>query len=39
MATHHAGVEELNKQHRTQVDSLREDKAMLEVGVACWEYG
>ena len=32
-STHHAGVEELNREHKIQVDTLREEKAMLEVGV------
>lgn len=30
-ASHHDGVEELNREHKIQVDSLREEKAMLEV--------
>ena len=32
VTTHHAGVEELNREHRVQMDTLRENKAMLEVG-------
>ena len=32
-ASHHDGVEELNREHKIQVDSLREEKAMLEVSV------
>jgi hypothetical protein len=31
VSTHHAGVEELNREHRVQMDALREEKAMLEV--------
>lgn len=32
VTTHHAGVEELSREHRVQMDTLREEKAMLEVG-------
>lgn len=32
VASHHAGVEELNREHSTQVDKLLEQKALMEVG-------
>ena len=36
VATHHAGTEELNREHAARVDALREEKALLEV---CMEGG
>ena len=36
VATHHAGAEELNREHAARVDALREEKALLEV---CLEGG
>ena len=33
VATHHAGVDELNKEHRKEVETLSTDKAVLEVCV------
>ncbi len=32
VATHNAGVDELNREHNSQLETLRTDKAMLEVG-------
>ena len=33
VATHNAGVDELNREHNVQLEALRTDKAVLEV----WE--
>lgn len=33
LSTHHAGAEELDREHMAHVDNLREEKTMLEVGV------
>ena len=32
VATHHAGVDELNREHQMSMDTLREEKTMLDVG-------
>ena len=32
IANHHAGVEELNREHGTQVDELTEQSTLMEVG-------
>ncbi len=40
VSTHDAGVEELNREHALQLDTLREAKAMLEVCVyVCSGWG
>ena len=32
VTTHNAGVDELNREHNIQMEALRTDKAVLEVG-------